>query len=64
MKFSKTRFPSLSKDYSCDLMLQLSTEHSGFRFVMESSEISKSVKLHSGGKVEKAIRMAYNFSSS
>jgi hypothetical protein len=41
-------------------MLQLSVEHSGFRFVKESSEISKNLNLHSGGKVEKAVEMAFN----
>lgn len=60
MKFSSSRFPSLPKDFSCDLMLQLSVEHSGFRFVKESSAISKSLTLHSGGKVEKAVTMAYS----
>ena len=62
MRFSSTRFPSLPNDFSCDLMLQLSVEHSGFRFFSESLEIANNLKLHSGGKVEKAITMAYNLS--
>lgn len=60
MRFSSTRFPSLPSDFSCDLMLQLSVEHSGFRFFKESSEISNSLKYHSGGKVQEAVTMAYN----
>lgn len=63
MNFSTTRFPSLPKDFSSDLMLLLSAEHSGFRFVNESSEIVKLLKLHSGGKVEKAVEMAYYLST-
>mmetsp|Transcript_8896 Transcript_8896/g.21987 ORF Transcript_8896/g.21987 Transcript_8896/m.21987 type:complete len:266 (+) Transcript_8896:110-907(+) len=59
MRFSSTRFPSLPSDFSCDLMLQLSVEHSGFRFFKESSEISNSLKYHSGGKVQEAVTMAY-----
>lgn len=59
MRFSTIRFASVPDNYSCDLMLQLSVEHSGFRFVKEASEISKCLSLHSGGKVEKAVEMAY-----
>jgi len=54
------RILSLPQDCSCDLKLQLSVEHSGFRFEKESSEIPKHLSLHSGGKVEKAVTMAYN----
>ena len=60
MRFSSTRFPSLPSDFSCDLMLQLSVEHSGFRFFKDSSEISEKLRHHSGGKVEKAVAMAYD----
>ena len=60
MRFSTIRYPSLPNDFSCDLMLQLSVEHSGFRFVKDSSEIIKSLRSHSGGKVEKAVELAYN----
>ena len=59
MRFSTTRYASVPDNYSCDLMLQLSVEHSGFRFVKDASEISKSLYLHSGGKVKKALEMAY-----
>ena len=60
MTFSTIRYPSLPNDFSCDLMLQLSVEHSGYRFVKDSREIAKSLKLHSGGKVEKAVELAFN----
>uniref|UniRef100_A0A7R9ZTJ3 Nudix hydrolase domain-containing protein n=1 Tax=Pseudo-nitzschia arenysensis TaxID=697910 RepID=A0A7R9ZTJ3_9STRA len=60
MRFSSTRFPSLPSDFSCDLMLQLSVEHSGFRFFTESVEVSSSLKHHSGGKVEEAVKMTYS----
>lgn len=60
MRFSSTRYTSLPSDFSCDLMLQLSVEHSGFCFFKNSLEISKNLKYHSGGKVEKAVTMAYS----
>ena len=60
MRFSSTRYTSLPNDFSCDLMLQLSVEHSGFRFCKDSSDIPKNLQYHSGGKVAKAIIMAYN----
>lgn len=60
INFSSTRFPSLSKDFSSHLILQLSIEHSGFCFFKDNSEISKSLKHHSGGKVEVAVTMAYS----
>lgn len=51
---------SVAKHSSCPLTLQLSIEHSGFRFFKDVSEISKRLKHHSGGKVQTAVDMAYN----
>ena len=49
--------------YSCNLMLQLSVEHSGFKFAKSPSAVVESLQLHSGGKVSKAVAMAYNVDS-
>jgi 8-oxo-dGTP pyrophosphatase MutT (NUDIX family) len=51
------------QDYQCNLMLQLSVEHSGFRFVKSPSEVVQQLKLHSGGKVSHAVAMAYTRSN-
>jgi len=59
-RFSTIRYPSVPNNYTCDLLLQLSEEHSGFRFFKESLEISRSLNFHSGGKVTKAVEMAFN----
>ena len=40
-------------------MLQLSVEHSGFRFVRDPNEIIQRLNLHSGGKVSQAVEMAF-----
>jgi 8-oxo-dGTP pyrophosphatase MutT (NUDIX family) len=48
------------EDYHCNVMLQLSVEHSGFRFVKSPSEVVQQLKFHSGGKVSQAVAMAYN----
>jgi hypothetical protein len=40
-------------------MLQLSVEHSGFRFVRDPNEIIERLNLHSGGKVSQAVEMAF-----
>jgi hypothetical protein len=41
-------------------MLQLSVEHSGFLFVNDPKEVIEKLKLHSGGKVQRAVGMALN----
>ncbi|KAG7363896.1 NUDIX domain containing protein [Nitzschia inconspicua] len=47
--------------YDCNLMLQLSVEHSGFRFFKDPNDIVQQLSLHSGGKVSEAVAMAYRY---
>lgn len=56
------RYATLPQEtYSVNLMLQLSVEHSGFRFCNDSpQEIVDQLQWHSGGKVSQAIAMAYS----
>jgi 8-oxo-dGTP pyrophosphatase MutT (NUDIX family) len=57
---SVTRATLPQGDDQCNLMLHLSVEHSGFRFVKSPSQVVQQLKLHSGGKVAHAVAMAYN----
>jgi 8-oxo-dGTP pyrophosphatase MutT (NUDIX family) len=54
------RYQSLPQGGTCNLMLQLSVEHSGFKFATSVRDIVESLQLHSGGKVSKAVTKAYN----
>lgn len=59
-RYSTIRYPTVPKfnGNPCNLMLQLSVEHSGFSFEPNPSVIIEVLDLHSGGKVKKAISMA------
>jgi hypothetical protein len=52
------RYKSIPQDFSCDLSLLLSVEHSGFMFQRDPSTVLSELKLHSGGKVQQAVSMA------
>lgn len=54
------RYLAIQEDYSCDLTLQLSAEHQGFRFDSNPRTVMERLRHHSGGKVERAIGMAMN----
>lgn len=45
---------------NCNLMLQLSVEHSDFKFATSPQQMIQDLHLHSGGKVSKALAKAYN----
>lgn len=52
------RYAALPKDHSCNLMLQLSVEHTGFIFEKDPRKVVDELILHSGGKVQQAVEMA------
>jgi len=56
---SGSRKRRFEEDSSSHLLLELSVEHSGFRFFKHAGDISNNLRFHSGGNLQKAVEKAY-----